>query len=67
MTRPHQLEETLKALRLHGMAETLETRLGQASAGELGHVELLQILCEDEIASRDASGLERRLRAAHFE
>jgi DNA replication protein DnaC len=65
--KPHQLEQSLMSLRLHGMAETLETRLGQAAAGELGHVELLQALCEDEAARRDATGLERRLKAARFE
>jgi DNA replication protein DnaC len=65
--RAHHLEETLARLKLHGMVDTLPTRLGQATAGQLGHVELLQALCEDEIARRDATGLERRLRAARFE
>jgi DNA replication protein DnaC len=65
--KPHQLEQSLARLKLHGMAETLETRLGQAAAGELGHVELLQVLCEDEAARRDATGLQRRLKAARFE
>src|SRR5581483_8705603 len=67
MTRPHQLEDSLRSLRLSGMLETLEARLAQAKAGELGHLELLQVLCEDEIARREAAGLERRLQAAHFE
>ena len=49
------------------MLETLEARLAQASAGELGHIELLQALCEDEAARRDAAGLERRVKAARFE
>jgi DNA replication protein DnaC len=65
--KAHQLEETLSKLKLFGMLDTLETRLAQATAGELGHVELLQSLCEDEAARRDATGLERRLRAARFE
>jgi DNA replication protein DnaC len=65
--RPHQLEESLRKLKLQGMLDTLEVRLGQATAGELGHVELLQALCEDEAARRDTVGLERRLRAARFE
>jgi DNA replication protein DnaC len=65
--KAHQLEESLSKLKLFGMLDTLETRLAQATAGELGHVELLQCLCEDEAARRDASGLERRLRAARFE
>jgi DNA replication protein DnaC len=65
--KPHHLEESLARLKLHGMLETLEVRLAQASAGELGHVELLQVLCEDEAARRDTVGLARRLKAAHFE
>ena len=67
MTRTHQLEASLSTLRLSGMLDTLEARLGQAQAGELGHLEFLQVLCEDEIARRDAAALERRLRAARFE
>ncbi len=65
--KAHHLEDSLRKLKLFGMLDTLETRLGQATAGQLGHVELLQSLCEDETARRDATGLERRLKAAHFE
>jgi len=65
--RPHQLEAALKALGLSGMLDTIEARLAQAHAGELGHVEFLQALCEDEVARRDAAGIERRVRAARFE
>lgn len=65
--RPHHLEESLRTLKLFGMLDTVEARLAQASAGELGHVELLQSLCEDESTRRDAVGLERRLKAARFE
>lgn len=67
MTRTHQLEGTLKSLSLSGMLDTLEARLAQAHAGDLGHVEFLQALCEDELARRDAAGIERRLRQARFE
>ena len=65
--RAHHLEESLRQLKLFGMLDTLEARLAQAGAGELGHVELLQSLCEDESTRRDAVGLERRLKAARFE
>jgi len=65
--RTHQLETTLRALKMSGMLETLEARLAQAGAGELGYVEFLQALCEDEVARRDAVGIARRVRAAHFE
>ncbi|MFF5212194.1 hypothetical protein [Streptosporangium sp. NPDC000396] len=39
------LDKALRTLRLSGMLETLDTRLAQARAGELGHVEFLQVLC----------------------
>jgi len=58
--RTHQLETTLRALKMSGMLETLEARLAQAGAGELGYVEFLQALCEDEVARRDAVGIARR-------
>lgn len=67
MTRTHQLETSLKALNLSGMLDTLDARLAQTRAGELGHLEFLQALCEDEIARRDSAALDRRLRAARFE
>ena len=67
MTRRHQLETTLRTLKLSGMLDTLEARLAQAPAGELGHLEFLQVLCEDEITRRDAAALVRRVRQARFE
>lgn len=67
MTRRHQLESTLRTLKLSGMLDTLEARVAQARAGELGHLEFLQVLCEDEIARRDATAIARRVRQARFE
>jgi len=67
MSRPHQLEPTLRALGLSGMLDTLEARLAQAHAGQLGHLEFLQTLCQDEITRRDAAALTRRVHAARFE
>jgi DNA replication protein DnaC len=67
VTRRHQLETTLRALKLSGMLDTLEARLDQARAGELGHLEFLQVLCEDEITRREATALTRRVRQARFE
>jgi DNA replication protein DnaC len=65
--KTHLLEDALRQLKLFGMIDTLEPRLAQATAGELGHVELLAALCQDEAARRDAAGLERRLKAARFD
>jgi DNA replication protein DnaC len=60
------LGPVLKALGLSGMLDTLEARLAEARSGQLGHAELLQVLCEDELARRDAAKVARRLRAAHL-
>jgi DNA replication protein DnaC len=61
------LHECLRALKLSGMLHTLDARLAQARAGELGHLEFLQVLCHDEISRRDATALHRRLRRARFD
>lgn len=67
MSREPQLETLLRTLKLPAMADMLGERLAQGAAGKLGHVELLALLCGDEIARRDATGLARRLAAARFE
>lgn len=67
MSSAPQLETLLAQLKLHGMTESLTARLAQAAAGDLGHIGLLEVLCQDEIARRDAAGLARRLKAARFE
>jgi DNA replication protein DnaC len=67
VSRAHQLDASLRTLRLSGMLDTLDARLAQARAGELGHLEFLHMLCDDEIARRDHAAVERRVRAARFE
>ena len=61
------LRDSLKTLRLSGMLETLDARLTQAQAGQLGHLDFLQVLCQDEINRREAMSMTRRLRRAHFD
>jgi len=61
------LDKALRTLKLSGMLATIEARLAQARAGELGHIEFLQVLCEDEISRRDTVAMQRRLRKARFE
>ncbi len=63
---PAGLTPALKALGLSGILDTLQARLAEARAGTLGHAELLQVLCEDEIARREAGKVARRIKAAHF-
>jgi DNA replication protein DnaC len=61
------LDKALRTLKLSGMLDTIEARLSQARHGELGHIEFLQVLCEDEITRRQATAITRRLRRARFE
>jgi DNA replication protein DnaC len=61
------LRDALRALKLSGMLETLDARLAQAHGGELGHLEFLQTLCQDEITRRDTVAFQRRLVRAKFE
>ncbi len=61
------LTASLRALKLGGMLQTLDARLAQARAGELGHLEFLQVLCHDEISRRETTAITRRTRRARFE
>ena len=61
------LAGALRDLKLSGMLGTLDARLAQAHAGELGHLDFLQVLCQDEISRRETMSLARRIRAARFE
>lgn len=67
MIAENGLRDALRALKLSGMLETLDARLGQARAGQLGHLEFLQVLCQDEIGRREQVSMARRLRRARFE
>ena len=61
------LRNALRTLKLSGMLDTLDARLAQTRDGGLGHLEFLQVLCEDEIARRESAALTSRLRRAKFE
>lgn len=61
------LQTSLRALKLSGMLDTLDARLAQARAGELGHLDFLQVLCHDEITRRETTAISRRLRRARFD
>jgi DNA replication protein DnaC len=61
------LHGSLRTLKLSGMLDTLDARLAQARAGELGHLDFLQVLCHDEITRRESTAIGRRLRRARFD
>jgi hypothetical protein len=61
------LRNVLRTLKLTGMLDTLDARARQTRDGTFGHLEFLQVRCEDEIASRESAALTRRIRRAKFE
>jgi hypothetical protein len=48
-------------LKLSGSLRILDARLAQAAVGDLGHLDFLQVLCEDE-TSRESVSLAKRIR-----
>jgi DNA replication protein DnaC len=67
MTDTNALNAALRTLKLSGMLQTLDARLTQAAAGDLGHLDFLTVLCQDEISRRDTMSMQRRLRKARFD
>ena len=67
MVSPHHLQPKLKRLRLGGMLDTLQVRLNQAQQLQLGYLEFLELMLEDEITRREQRGLAYRIALAHFE
>jgi len=60
------LENTLKQLRLSGLARSLSVRLQEAVASRLSHEEFLEIILQDELNVRKERLLSRRTKAADF-
>jgi DNA replication protein DnaC len=61
-----ELARTLKQLRLSGMADVLETRLVQAQAENLVHLDFLSALVQDELLRRQDRLHGKRLKEAAF-
>lgn len=61
-----ELARTLKQLRLSGMADVLETRLVQAQAENLVHLDFLSALVGDELLRRQDRLHSKRLKEAAF-
>ncbi len=61
-----EIQQSLRQLRLSGMALTLETRLRQALAEPMAPVDLISCLISDELRTRADRLLERRRKLASF-
>ena len=60
------LYNTLRKLRLSGLAQTLDVRLQEASGNSLSHADFLELLLQDEVLVRQDRLIERRIKAARF-
>jgi len=61
------LMQTLKQLRLSGLALSLEVRLSEASGNRLDHAEFLELILQDELNVRSSRLISRRVKAAMFQ
>jgi len=67
MANIHQLENKMRSLRLNGMLDTLELRLSQAQKDNLGFMQFLEMLLEDEAQHRANKKLASQIHKARFE
>jgi DNA replication protein DnaC len=61
MDMNHHVTAHLKRLKMPAIASNLETREREAREQDLGYIEFLSLLIQDEIASREANILAKRL------
>ena len=61
-----RLRDTLRKLRLSGLAASLDVRLEEAMSHKLTHTEFLELIFQDELAVRADRMLARRVKAADF-
>lgn len=60
------LSDSLKRLRLSGLAASLDIRLQEAKSNRLDHIEFLELILQDELAVRQERLINRRTTAAAF-
>lgn len=60
------LRQTLRDLRLSGLAASLEVRLSEAAGNRLNHLEFLELILQDELLVRQGRQIGRRVKAAGF-
>jgi DNA replication protein DnaC len=61
-----QLQQSLKGLRLGGMAINIPIRYQEAKSHELDYLDFLSNLVADEYSRRQSNLLNRRLKSARF-
>lgn len=66
MSQLATLKTHARKLRLGGLAESLETRLLEATSNRLAHDEFLELLFQDELGVREGRTTARRFKSADF-
>ena len=66
MKEKNDLMILLKRLKMPGIANNLDVRMKEANDNELGFLEFLHMLIQDEVLSRESNILEKRLKDASF-
>jgi len=64
MEMRHELREQLKRLKMPGLSHALDIRLAECRTNNLGHLEFLSLLIQDELVNREDNMLSKRLKAA---
>jgi len=60
------MQTTLRKLRLSGLARSLDVRLQEAQGNQLGHLEFLELILQDELHIRNERLIGRRCKGADF-
>ena len=66
MNTRHHLEASLKRLRMPGVLMNLDMRSQEERESNLGYIDFLSLVIQDEIEQRENNNLEKRIRAARF-
>jgi DNA replication protein DnaC len=66
MPTANTLQTNLRQLRLSGLQQSLSVRLQEAGANQLGHLEFLELVLQDEVNVRHQRLLQRRTKNADF-
>jgi DNA replication protein DnaC len=62
----HHLEQNLRMLRLPGILENLDVRMKHAEENNLGYIEFLSLLIQDEMEQRNINRFRKSIKAAKF-
>ena len=60
------MDQAFRKLRLSGARQTIDLKLQEAGSGRPTHLELLELILQDELAVRDRRLRQRRVKAAGF-